>query len=104
MSYYKHHRRIGGRDAFLKEKSATAYSATQRKIDQAEQDLWVLTFDVAPDVGKVDVAIRSIALLAAEQRTESMRAVSEATGVLSGAQRKAAFTRNALAPGRKEGM
>ena len=64
----------------------------------------MLTFDVAPDVGKVDVTIRSIALLAAEQRTESMRAVSEATGVLSGAQRKAAFTRKALAPGRKEGM
>ena len=64
----------------------------------------MLIFDEAPDAGKGDVTIRSIARLAAEQRTESMRAVSAAAGVLSGAQRKAAaVTRNALPPGRKEG-
>ena len=73
----------------LKEKSAVAYATTQRKIDQGEQDLWVLSSSEAPDITKIETKIGEIARLAGQQRMDFLRTVGGAVGVLSDAQRKA---------------
>ncbi len=73
----------------LKEKSAVAYATTQRKIDQGEQDLWVLSSSETPDITKIETKIGEIARLTGQQRMDFLRTVGGAVGVLSDAQRKA---------------
>ena len=75
--------------AALKENAAVAYATTQRKIDQGEQDLWVLSASEAPDIAKIETKIGEIARLMGQQRMDYIRKVGEAVGVLSDAQRKA---------------
>ncbi len=73
----------------LKENAAVAYATTQRKMDQAEQDLWVLSSSEAPDLGKIDAKIGELARLGGQQRMDFIRTVGQAVAVLSDAQRKA---------------
>ncbi|MBC7061353.1 hypothetical protein G6O49_23520, partial [Salmonella enterica subsp. enterica serovar Enteritidis] len=47
----------------LKESAGVAYATTQRKIDQKEQDLWVISSSEAPDVAKIETKIGEIARL-----------------------------------------
>ncbi len=73
----------------IREAAAVAFRTGQRRIDQSEQDLWVLTASEAPDISKIQAKAADIASLSAQQRVAFIRAVGEAVGVLSDAQRKA---------------
>ncbi len=73
----------------LKEDATASYATVQRRIDQGEQDLWVLTASEAPQLPKIDMKIAEIARLTGQQRMAFIRQVGEAVGVLSDAQRKA---------------
>ena len=77
----------------LKENASIAYVTTQRKIEQGEQDLWVLSSAEVPDVVRIETKIGDIARLTGQQRMEFIRTVGKAVGVLSDAQRKAVATR-----------
>lgn len=78
----------------LRETAAVAFRTGQRKIDQSEQDLWVLTASEAPDISKIQAKAADIASLSAQQRVAFIRTVGEAVGVLSDAQRKAVTSMN----------
>ena len=73
----------------LKENATVAYATTQRKVDQGEQDLWVLSSSEAPDVAKIEAKLGEIARFNTQQRMDFIRAVGEAVSVMSDAQRKA---------------
>lgn len=73
----------------IKEKADVAYTATQRKLDDAENDLWTLTSAETPDAVKIDAKISEIGRLTAQQRMDRVRAIGTAVAVLSDAQRKA---------------
>lgn len=84
----------------LRENAALAYTTTQRKIAQGEQDLWALSSSEAPDLAKIDTKIGEIARLTGQQRMDFIRTVGEAVGVLSDDQRKAAASQGSpLQPG-----
>ena len=50
----------------------------QRTIDEAEEQLWVLTSEEAPDAVKIEAEIRLIARLNAQRRMDFIRAASPA--------------------------
>ncbi len=79
----------------LREKSMIAYATTQRRVDQGEQDLWVLSSAEAPDIAKIEQKIGEITHLAGEQRMAFVRTVGEAVGVLSDVQRRAVAAQGA---------
>ena len=86
--------------AALKEGAALAYATTQRKIDQGEQDLWVLSSSEAPDVAKIEMKIGEITRLAGQQRMDFIRTEGIAVSALSDAQRKAVASQGAaMQPG-----
>ena len=64
-------------------------AGVQRKIDQAEQDLWRLTDSGQPELAKVDGKVREIETLTGNQRIAFIRAVGQAAGILSPEQRAA---------------
>lgn len=73
----------------LAESAALAYATTQRKIEQGEQDLWVLASSPTPNMAKIEAQMKAIARLSVEQRMDFMRTVEEAVGVLSHEQHEA---------------
>jgi hypothetical protein len=73
----------------IKEKALLAYTTAQRKVDQAEQDLWALTSAERPDGAKIEATIVEIGRLQGKQRMEYVRGIGEAVSVLTDAQRKA---------------
>jgi hypothetical protein len=75
--------------AAIKEKATSAYATVQRKIDQAEQDLWLLTSVEKPDGAKIDAKVADLGRLTGQQRIDYIRSIGEAVGVLTDAQRKA---------------
>ena len=75
--------------AQMLEKSALAQSGFERRIAQAEQDLWVLTSVGEPDAAKIESKVKEAAQLQVEQRLAFIRSVGGAAGVLSEAQRAA---------------
>ena len=86
--------------ALLKENAATAFTTTQRKIDQGEQDLWALSSSETPDIAKIETKVGEITRLTGQQRVDFIRAVGVAVGVLSDAQRKAVAAQGApMQPG-----
>lgn len=72
----------------LKEQALLEKSTSQRKIDEAEQELWTLTASDQPDVKKIDVKVREIEKLRGDQRIAFIRAVGEAANVLTPEQRQ----------------
>ncbi|MGE0302261.1 MAG: Spy/CpxP family protein refolding chaperone [Phycisphaerales bacterium] len=72
----------------IKEQSLLGQSTLQRKIDQAEQELWDLTGADAPDAAKVEGKAREIEQLKSEQRISFIRDVGMAAAVLTDEQRK----------------
>ncbi|MBX3403776.1 MAG: hypothetical protein KF699_10240 [Phycisphaeraceae bacterium] len=72
----------------IKEQSLLGQSTLQRKIDQAEQELWDLTGADAPDAAKVEGKAREIEQLKSEQRISFIRDVGKAAAVLTDEQRK----------------
>ena len=73
----------------LKEKTLLEKSSSQRKIDEAEQELWALTASDRPDAVKIEVKVREIEKLRGDQRLAFIRSVGEAAQVLTDEQRKA---------------
>ena len=59
----------------------------QRKIEQSEQDLWVMTAAESPDVDSIKAKIGEIATLESEQRLAFIRAVGRAAEHLTEVQR-----------------
>ena len=73
----------------LKEKAMLDRTSGQRQIDQAEQELYILTGADQIDTPKVQGKIGEIEKLRADQRMSFIRAVGEASNVLTPAQRQA---------------
>lgn len=73
----------------IMEKSMAATAAAQRKIEQAEQDLWMMTASDQPDSMALSTKVRDIEELRGDQRIVFIRAVGEAALVLTDAQRGA---------------
>lgn len=71
----------------IKETSIANQASTQRQIDQAEQDLWILTSSAQPDSLAIETKVRAIESLKSEQRITFIRSVGEAARTLSKDQR-----------------
>ena len=72
----------------LKEKAVLTKTSAQRKIDEAEQELWILTSADEPDAAKIEAKIQEIEKLRGAQRMALIRAVGDAAKLLTDEQRK----------------
>ena len=72
----------------IKQRALVDQSNQQRRIDEAEQALWLLTAADQPDAPSLEAKIREIEKLKADQRLDFIRAVGEAAKVLTDDQRK----------------
>lgn len=72
----------------IREQTLLDQASLERKIEQAEQDLWNFTGSDQPDAAKVEAKARETEKLRADQRIEFIRAVGKAAGVLTDEQRK----------------
>jgi Spy/CpxP family protein refolding chaperone len=52
----------------MKQKAATEKASAQRKIDEAEQQLWDLTAADMPDAAKIDAKVREVEKFRGDQR------------------------------------
>lgn len=75
--------------AEMLEQSALAQSSFDRRIAQAEQDLWVLTSAGAPDAASIESKVKEVAALQVEQRLAFIQSVGAAASVLTEQQRNA---------------
>jgi hypothetical protein len=73
----------------LKERALLNRTTAQRRIDQVEQDLYILTGADEPDAVKIQAKVAEIEKLRADQRMNFIRAVGEATNVLTHDQHRA---------------
>lgn len=73
----------------IKEKALLDRATQQRRIDQAEQELYLLTGADQPDAAQIQAKIAEIEKLRADQRMNLIRAVGEATNVLTHDQHRA---------------
>lgn len=71
-----------------KERTLLQQAEFQRKIEQAEQELWVLTAADQPDAAAIDKKVQEIAKFQGDQRVAFIRAVGEAAQLLTDEQRK----------------
>ncbi|GAA4469947.1 Spy/CpxP family protein refolding chaperone [Novipirellula rosea] len=72
----------------IKESALLATATAQRKIDEAEQQLWQLTGADQPDINKIEAKAKEIASLNVSNRIEFIRAVGKAAEVLTDDQRQ----------------
>lgn len=72
----------------IKEPTMLATATRERRIAEAEQDLWKLTAEAEPDIKKIEAKSREIAQLQVENRIAFIRAVGKAAGVLTKEQRE----------------
>lgn len=73
----------------LKERAMLDRASAQRKIDQGEQELYVLTGADQVDSAKVQAKVSEIEKMRADQRMDFIRVVGEATNVLTHDQHQA---------------
>ncbi|MEO6594743.1 MAG: periplasmic heavy metal sensor [Planctomycetota bacterium] len=73
----------------MKERALLAKITSERVIKQAEQELWSLTASDQPDAAKIEAAIHEIGTLTGAARLAFIRAIGEASSVLTDEQRKA---------------
>ena len=71
----------------VKETSIANQASAQRQIDQAEQELWILTSSDEPDSRTIEAKLYAIEKLKSEQRIAFIRSVGEAARMLSKEQR-----------------
>jgi Spy/CpxP family protein refolding chaperone len=71
----------------IKERALLERGKAERGIEQAEQELWVLTGADRPDAGKVEAKAREIERLRTNQRLAFIQVVGEATKLLTPEQR-----------------
>lgn len=84
-----------------REQSALEQATFERRIEQAEQELWTLTAAEAPELAKIEAKARAIEKLRADQRVAFIKSVGEAGKVLTADQRKAVL--GSQAPAAKGG-
>jgi len=70
----------------IKEKATLENLTEDRKLQQREQDLWLLTSSDQPDIKKIDEKIREIERLKGSMRLAFIQAVGKAAKVLSSGQ------------------
>ena len=73
----------------IREQSIGNHASAQRQIDQAEQELWILTSSDQPDTPALEKKIHEIEHLNGEQRIAFIRSVGEAARILTEDQRAA---------------
>ena len=83
----------------LKEKTMLERASAQRRIDQSEQELYGLTGADQPDTAKIQATVTAIEKLRADERIKFIRAVGEATNVLTHEQHLALM--GTMAAGKK---
>ena len=71
-----------------KERTLLAKSAADRAVEQAEQALWLLTAADQPDATQIEAKIREIEKLRGDGRLVFVRAVGDASKLLTEEQRK----------------
>ncbi len=71
-----------------KEQALLAKSTADRAIEQAEQGVWTLTAADQPDAAKIEAKLREVEKLRADERLAFIRAVGEASKILTDEQRK----------------
>ena len=71
-----------------KEQADLARSTAERATEQAEQDLWSLTASDQPDAAKIEAKLAEISKLTGDKRIAFIRAVGEASKLLTDDQRK----------------
>lgn len=72
----------------MKQKATTEKATAQRKVEEAEQQLWELTAADQPDAAKIEAKVREVEKLRGDQRLAFIRSVGEAAQVLTDDQRK----------------
>lgn len=72
----------------IKEKATLDQSNADRKIEEAEQQMWQLTAADSPEANKIEAKTREIEKLRADQRLAFIRAVGEAGKVLTPEQQQ----------------
>lgn len=70
----------------IRETAVLGYATSQRKIDQAEQELWSITSAEHPSAGRVETKLAEIARLSARQRMDYILAIGQAVAHLTEAQ------------------
>ncbi|MFA5937721.1 MAG: hypothetical protein WC809_00070 [Sinimarinibacterium sp.] len=73
----------------IREKALLDRATAQRKIEEAEQQLYVLTGSDQPDSRKIEAQARAIEELRVQRRLDYIRAVGEAAQALTDEQRRA---------------
>lgn len=71
----------------LREQALSDSATAQRRVEQAEQELWQLTAADAPDAGRIEAKVREIEKLRADERLSFIRKVGEAARLLTPDQR-----------------
>ena len=71
-----------------KEQAALSKSTADRAVKQAEQELWMLTAADQPDAAKIEAKLAEIGKLRADERLSFIRAVGDASKILTDEQRK----------------
>ena len=72
----------------MKQKTLLSKSTAQRKIEQAEQELWELTGADEPDAAQIQAMVQVIEKLRGEQRLAFIQSVGEAAKALTEEQTK----------------
>lgn len=72
----------------IKQRSLLDQSAAQRKAEEAEQALWMLTAAEQPDAVAIQAKVREIEKIKSDARFAFIRAVGDAANVLTAEQRK----------------
>ena len=83
----------------LKERALLDRTTAQRNIDQAEQELYMLTGADQPDAAQIQLKVAEIEKLRADRRMHFIRAVGEAANVLTHDQHQALL--GAMVPNQK---
>ena len=81
----------------IREKSLLNAANSTRRIDDAEQEVWMLTASEVPDAAQIEAKVRAIESLRADQRMAFIRAVGDAGKVLSADQQTALLGTNPTA-------
>ena len=73
--------------AQIKEAALLNQATSARKVEQAEQELWLLTSSEYPEIVRIEAKTKEIEILRTEKRLTFIRAVGESAKVLTPGQR-----------------